>query len=445
MADGIADAATAATTTITPGVNNFRIFVQGDGPDLAPAVGGTGIVPGTPSGLLKLAMQIDYTLHSGLAISEEGTVFVISGGTPAGIGTNPSPLLGEILCFEDMCPMDRRADFVDLRGDALPNPPASGGNVGDGDSDRFDHIFFQSPLDQMTLTPAGLAGLARGFLRYTNRLVGTNDAAIPLGPGVTLGTTKAVQSDDDTDGTIIFENLDPGHQVAGGDDQNTPFRGDDNDGAGTPPLTGPLSGGFEFTFGGPVGTANCTWNGFFLNSNGNITFGVGDTDSTPNVPDLRQGPPRIAPAWADLNPSSRDANLCTFPVQALGFANINAFRVRWINVPEFGKENCVGNSANFAGATNTFSVTLYDDGTGAVVSTVATSSDENNSRLLNPANPIRNNSVAFDWAEGPTDLRFTREPNTGVIVGCPPRPSGSGIFPVRVLPDGSAGNGRSGQ
>ena len=35
-------------------------------------------------------------------------------------------------------------------------------------------------------------------------------------------------------GTIIFENLDPGHQVAGGDDQNTPFRGDDNNGAGTP-------------------------------------------------------------------------------------------------------------------------------------------------------------------------------------------------------------------
>ena len=239
------------------------------------------IVPGTPSGLLKLAMQIDYTLHSGLAISEEGTVFVISGGTPAGIGTNPSPLLGEILCFEDMCPMDRRADFVDLRGDALPNPPASGGNVGDGDSDRFDHIFFQSPLDQVTLTPAGLAGLARGFLRYTNRL-----APVPLGPGVALGFTKPVQGDDDTDGTIIFENLDPGHQVAGGDDQNTPFRGDDNDGAGTPVLAGPLSGGFEFMFGGPVGTANCAWNGFFLNSNGNITFGVGDTTTHANVPDF---------------------------------------------------------------------------------------------------------------------------------------------------------------
>jgi len=47
---------------------------------------------------------------------------------------------------------------------------------------------------------------------------------------------------------------------------------------------------------------------------------------------------------------------------------------------------------------------------------------------LNPANPIGNNAVPFDLQEGPTDLRFTREPNTGVIVGCPPRPAGSGII-----------------
>src|SRR6185436_20111942 len=242
VANGIADAATAATTTVTPGVNNFRIFVEGDGPDLAPPPAGTAIVPGTPSTLLRIAMQIDYTLHAGLAVSEEGTVFVISGGTPAGIGTNPSPLLGEILCFEDMCPMDRRADFVDLRGNALPNPPASGGNVGDGDSDRFDHIFYQSPLDQLTFTPGGLAGLARGHLRYFWRL-----APNGVGPGVDLGVTRTRQGDDDTSGAdtnadgitdveapIFFEFLDPGHQVAGGDDQNTPFRGDDDDGAGNP-------------------------------------------------------------------------------------------------------------------------------------------------------------------------------------------------------------------
>jgi len=127
-----------------------------------------------------------------------------------------------------------------------------------------------------------------------------------------------------------------------------------------------------------------------------------------------------------LNPSAREDNCGTFPVQALGFANVNAFKVRWINVPESGEEDCT--AAGLAGASNTFSITLLDDGTGTVVSTVATSSDENNSRAFLSTDLSGDNSSAFDWAEGPTDLRFTREPNTLVIVGCPPRPSGSGIM-----------------
>jgi len=415
VGDGYADAPTATNAAIL-GVNNFRIFVLGNGPDLRPAAGGTAVVPGTLGSVLKLDMQIDYSAHSGLAVNEENTVFVISGGEPAGVGKSPSPMVGEVLCFEDACPADRRADFVDLRGNALPSPPGSGGNVGDGDSDRFDHIFYQAPVDQVTLTPTGLAGLARGFLRYPWRL-----APSPIGPGVTLGVVKTRQADDDTDGPIIFEALDPGHQVAGGDDQNTPSRGDDDDGAGTPALTGALSGGFEFLFGGPVGTAACVWNGFFLNSNGNITFGVGDTSNAPTVPDFRQGPPRIAPAWADLNPSSCEIDLRTFPVQALGFANVNAFKVRWINVPRFGEEICTGDGG---GASNTFSVTLYDDGTGI---------DENASQPLNPANPIGNNAVPFDLQEGPTDLRFTTVNLTNPVgstsvAACPPRREGSGIF-----------------
>ncbi|MEK6289291.1 MAG: hypothetical protein AABO57_26565, partial [Acidobacteriota bacterium] len=284
-ADGFADVANASVTTRIAGVNNFRIFVQGNGPNLAPAVGGTAVVPSTPVGLLKVDMQIDYVpAHAGLAVSGEGTVFVISGGAPAGVGKSPSPMLGEVLCFEDICPPDRRADFVDLRGDTLANPPASGGNIGDGDSDRFDHIFYQAPLDINTVTPAGLTGLARGFLRYTNRLapngLGINGSAVTVIDSTgallgSLGQTVGVLADDSTLTTaIVFESLDPGHQVAGGDDQNTPNRGDDNDGAGSPPLTGLLHGGFEFLFGGPVGTANCVWNGFFWNSNGNITFGT---------------------------------------------------------------------------------------------------------------------------------------------------------------------------
>jgi hypothetical protein len=101
----------------------------------------------------------------------------------------------------------------------------------------------------------------------------------------------------------------------------------------------------------------------------------------------------------------------TFPVQALGFANVNAFKIRWINVPQFGFEAC--------GSRNTFGVTLYDDGTGI---------DENANQPLNPANPIGNNAVPFDLQEGPTDLRFTLEPTTGVVVPCPSRPNGTGHF-----------------
>ena len=421
LADGFADGPTATIARVV-GVNNFRVFVLGNGPGTIQTTQSLLDARVILASVLKLDFQVDFTEHSGIAVNEEGTVFVISGGSPAGIGKNPSPMFTEILCFEDMCPMDRRADFVDLRGDQVPNPPASGGNQGDGDSDRFDHIFHQAPIDQVTLTPTGLSGLARGFLRYTNRL-----APIAMGTGVTLGLTggQTVQDDDDADGPIIFEAFDPSHQTAGGDDQNTPFRGDDDNGAGTPTLVGLLEGGFEFVFGGPVGTAACVWNGLFLNSNGSVTFGVGSTSPFPTVPAFRSGPPRIAPAWADLDPGTRTSSaggpfFNTFPVQALGFANINAFRVRWINVPEFIDFDADPfNDSPECGSSNTFSVTLYDDGTGI---------DENASQPLNPANPIGNNSVPFDLQEGPTDLRFVREPNTQVIVGCPPRPEGSGHF-----------------
>ncbi len=94
-------------------------------------------------------------------------------------------------------------------------------------------------------------------------------------------------------------------------------------------------------------------------------------------------------------------------MQAIGFAGINDFKVRWIDVPETGHETC--------GSSNTFEVSLYDDGTGV---------DENATQPLNPANPIGNNAVPFDLQEGPTDLRFTNKPP----VGSSPRPDGSGYF-----------------
>src|SRR5262249_36450401 len=384
-----------------------------------------------------VGFQVDATIHSGITVDEASTVFVVSGGTPAGIGTNPSPTFGEILAFPDACPADGRADFIDLRAaNALPNPP-SDSNIGDGLSTRADHIFWQAPIDIVTgNTPTGIAGLNRGFLLYTNRLRTRDRFNNPLTGIFTGGTTPQLpngttQADDGTNGPIIFELFDPCHQVAGGDDQVFPFRGDDDDGAGSPaPLVGPLSGGFEFLFANPLGdvfavgstcgTGNGVWNGFWLNSNGNITFGGGDTSNTATVPAFRAGRPKIAAAWTDLNPGSRGQVSGapptggfpnTFPVQALGFAGINDFRIRWINVPEFGFESC--------DSRNTMSIDLFDDGTGV---------DENANQLLNTANPIGNNSVAFDLLEGPTALRFTKEPVSGIVVGCPPRQDGTGHF-----------------
>ncbi len=83
---------------------------------------------------------------------------------------------------------------------------------GDGTSDRFDHLFFQAPLDQVSLTPIGLSGLSRGFLLYLNRIrENTTDfASLPNGHP---------QGDDEASGPINFEMFDPGHQIAGGDDQ----------------------------------------------------------------------------------------------------------------------------------------------------------------------------------------------------------------------------------
>lgn len=398
IADGFADAAHAGLV-VQPGVNNYRVFVLGDGPDLR----GPGSLFGTTADTPRIAgFQVDYSLFSGLTVDEESTVYAVSGGTPFGVGRDPSPDLGEILSFPDRLPRDRRADVVDLRGDVPPSPPASGGNTGDGVSDRFDHIFLQAPLDSLTLAPSGLAGLSRGFLRYLNRT-----APLPI----VTNLPAQVQGDDTTHGPLLFDQFDPSHQVAGGDDEFAPFHGDDSDGAGSPAIAGGLNGGFEFSFGAISGICTTPWNAFFLNSNGSITFGAGDPDNTPTVAKMVSGVGRIAPAWADHNPSTRvgGANQ-TFPVQALGFAGVNAFTVRWIDVPQFGLDPC--------GSTNTFSVTLYDDGTGV---------DENSNQPFNAANPIGNNAVAFDGQEGPTDLRWLPDGNGGVVPASP-RPDGSGQF-----------------
>lgn len=401
IGDGFADSAHSGLQS-QPGVNNFRVFALGSGPDIRSA---SSTIGATPGNTLKLDFQVDNTIYSGLAVDEENKVYVISGGTPAGVGINPSPSLGEILLFPDSRPYDRRADFIDLRGDSPPVGPNASTSTADGKSDRFDHLFYLAPLSS-TLTPSGLSGLARGFLLYLNRTRNNTSVFTGLPNGATQG-------DDASIGPNYFDSFDAGHQVAGGDDQYYPFNGDDNDGAGNIPIAGALNGGFEFVCAG--GGADCgpPLNAFYLNSNGSLTIASGDTSPTASSTPFLTGSAKIAPAWADLNTASRTmAYTNTFPVQALGFAGINDFKVRWIDVPEKTKESC--------GSQNTFAASLFDDGTGR---------DENANQNLDSSKHIGSNSTAdFDLQEGPTAPNYYIDPNSGLPLPVVPRQDGSGYF-----------------
>jgi hypothetical protein len=329
VADGFADP--VDNKTLVPGKNNFTPFVLGTGAKMKNAKGVLKIDP----------FQVDYSIYSGIAVDQANTVYVISGGTPNNVGLDPSPNLGEILAFPDTNPFDRHADAVNFRGDSIPPPAGISNGVFDKDSDRFDHIYLEAPLDGVTLTPEGIAGLNTGLLRYLNRTAPNTITNLPNGNP---------QIDDGADGPINFNDFDKSigtfcgpsiAQVAGGDPCNAPFRGSDD--------------GFEYVFDTPQLAPETS---FFLNSNGSISFGAGDTAHTSSPTNLATGVPRIAGAWTDLNPSSRSisGDMNTFPVQALGFASPHQFIAKWIDVPEFGQES--NNSSN------SFSISMFDNGTG---------------------------------------------------------------------------------
>lgn len=98
---------------------------------------------------------------------------------------------------------------------------------------------------------------------------------------------------------------------------------------------------FIFPFAGKFYTS-C-----FVNSNGNITFDAGDTEP-PNMDTLMDGPPRIAPFFADLDP---EASGTVFVQQTP-----DVVVVSWLKVPEFYNQN------QFDYGQNTFQVVLYKDG-----------------------------------------------------------------------------------
>jgi hypothetical protein len=90
------------------------------------------------------------------------------------------------------------------------------------------------------------------------------------------------------------------------------------------------------------------WTSVFVNSNGNLTFGSGDTDFSESVAELLNDQPRIAALWDDLAPNNGGSVSVAFGASSV--------TVNFVGVPEF-----VSTGAN------TFSVTLHADGTVGIV------------------------------------------------------------------------------
>jgi len=98
-----------------------------------------------------------------------------------------------------------------------------------------------------------------------------------------------------------------------------------------------VSLGFDFPFNGT------DYSSVFVNSNGNLTFGAGDTDFSESVGEFLAGEPRIAPLWDDLSPNNGGTISVEF---GAGEAT-----VIFDSVPEF-----------FNTGANTFMVTMRVDG-----------------------------------------------------------------------------------
>lgn len=98
---------------------------------------------------------------------------------------------------------------------------------------------------------------------------------------------------------------------------------------------------FSFPFAGKT-HGRC-----YINSNGNITFEMPDPDP-PDLETLIQGPPRIAPFFADLDPENQGT---------VFVRNTNdTITISWLKVPEFF------NNEQFEFGQNTFQVVLHRTG-----------------------------------------------------------------------------------
>lgn len=87
--------------------------------------------------------------------------------------------------------------------------------------------------------------------------------------------------------------------------------------------------GFRYPFGGEV------YDRVWVNSDGNLTFGAPDAEPTPrSLARFLDGPPRIAPLFADLDPTAATGGNGVYLLFLPG-----RVRFTWLGVPEFGTAN----------------------------------------------------------------------------------------------------------
>jgi len=101
-----------------------------------------------------------------------------------------------------------------------------------------------------------------------------------------------------------------------------------------------FASGFTFPFFGH------TYSSLYLNSDGNLTFEQPEPSSDRELPIFLSGPPRIAPFFTDLDPSSVSPVGGVFVLTAA-----DKVVVTWLAVPTYGNRD-----------SNTFQVTLFSDG-----------------------------------------------------------------------------------
>lgn len=182
--------------------------------------------------------------------------------------------------------------------------------------------------------------------------------------------------------------------------------------------------GFSFDFFGS------TYTDVFVNSNGSLSFGSGETDFTETVAEFLADAPSIR-VWDDFNPATGGSVFSTLTG--------NSFTVTWSGVPQFGNND-----------SNTFSISIFNDNAIEIALTSLNASDmlvgiTGGNGAVDPGQsdfsaltgPFANNQTMYELFNSGFDLNGTtlrfetpvREPQTPQV----PAPAALGLLGLGLL------------